>query len=64
MVDQAKKGEHSRNLNAHLRVLSRKDPKQFWKVLEMEKKQNKAQRYSSDKETGLGTLLEYTRRLV
>ena len=33
--------EHSRNLNARLRVLSRKDPKQFWKVLEMGKKQKR-----------------------
>jgi len=41
------KREHSRNLNARLRVLSRKDPKQFWKGLEMGKKQKKAQR--SDK---------------
>jgi len=33
----AKKWEHSMNLNAHLRVLIRKDPKQSWKVLELGK---------------------------
>ena len=42
-LTQQKKRNHNNCVNTRLRVLNRKDPKQFWKIFELGKKQKKTQ---------------------